>query len=70
MTDTEKFREIVKEANIPFYRLASLLGMTPQSLYNKVGNATEFTQGELIKIREIIPKMTDEQFKEIFMKGE
>lgn len=70
MTDTVKFREIIKEANIPFYHVAKLLDITPQSLYNKVGNATEFTQGELIKIREIFPKMTDKQFKEIFLRGE
>lgn len=69
MTDTEKFREIIKATNIPFYRVAKLLDITPQSLYNKVGNATEFTQGELIKIREIFPKMTDKQFKEIFLRG-
>lgn len=69
MTDTEKFREFVRAEKIPFYCVATLLGITSQTLYNKVGNVTEFTQGELIKIREVFPKMTDKQFKEIFMKG-
>ena len=40
--------------------------MSPQSLYNKIGNATEFTQSELAKFREMFPDVTDDEFNEIF----
>lgn len=70
MTNTQKFREVVRIAGIPMYKVAELLGITPQSLYNKIGNATEFTQSELAKFREIFPNVSDEEFNQIFLKGE
>ena len=70
MTNTAKFREIVRTSGIPMYRVAEMLGITPQSLYNKIGNATEFTQSELAKFREIFPAVSDEEFNQIFLKGE
>lgn len=70
MTDTNKFRDVVRDSGIPMYKVAERLGITPQSLYNKIGNATEFTQKELAKFREVFPEVTDEQFNQIFLKGE
>lgn len=70
MTDTSKFREVVRISGIPMYKVAEMLGITPQSLYNKIGNATEFTQSEMAKFREIFPDVTDEEFNQIFLKGE
>lgn len=70
MTDTSKFREIVRISGIPMYKVAEHLGISPQSLYNKIGNATQFTQSEMIKFREIFPNVSDEEFNQIFLKGE
>lgn len=70
MTDTSKFREVVRISGIPMYKVAEMLGITPQSLYNKIGNATEFTQSEMAKFREIFPDVTDEEFNQIFLKGD
>lgn len=70
MTDTSKFREVVRISGIPMYKVAEMLGITPQSLYNKIGNATEFTQSEMAKFREIFPDVSDEEFNQIFLKGE
>lgn len=67
MTDATKFREHQKRSGLAFYRIAELLGISAQTLYNKVGNFTEFTASELVKIREIFPNMTDEEFNETFM---
>lgn len=70
MTDTAKFREVVRISGIPMYKVAERLGITPQSLYNKIGNATEFTQSEMAKFREIFPNVSDEEFNQIFLKGD
>ena len=67
MTDATKFREHQKRSGLAFCRIAELLGISAQTLYNKVGNFTEFTASELVKIREIFPNMTDEEFNETFM---
>ena len=68
MTDASKFRELQKASGLAFYRIAELLGISAQTLYNKVGNYTEFTVSELVKLREIFPNMTNEEFNETFMK--
>lgn len=40
--------------------------MSPQSLYNKLGNTTEFTQSELSKFKEAFPDVSNEDFESIF----
>ena len=47
MTDYQKFQAVIKRNNKRFWEVSAGLGMSPQSLYNKIGNATEFTQSEL-----------------------
>lgn len=66
MTDYQKFQNVIKRNNKRFWEVSAGLGMSPQSLYNKIGNATEFSQSELAKFREMFPDVTDEEFKEIF----
>lgn len=66
MTDTAKFRAVLKSHDKKIWEVAAGLGMSPQALYNKIGNATQFTQSELAKFRELFPDVTDEQFNEIF----
>jgi len=69
MTDTEKFKLVVMRSGKPMYKVAFEMGMSPQSLYNKIGNNTEFTQSELVRFRELFPTVSDEEFNQIFLKG-
>ena len=66
MTDRSRFMKVVNDNGKKIYEVAAGLGMSPQSLYNKIGNATEFTQSELAKFREIFPTVSDDEFKAIF----
>ena len=66
MTDATKFRAVTKRHNKRFWEVAAGLEMSPQSLYNKLGNACEFTQTEMQKFREMFPDVDDAEFKAIF----
>lgn len=66
MTDRVKFMEVVKASGMKTYEVAAGLGMSTQSLYNKLGNATEFTQAEIAKFREMFPSIDTKTFNEIF----
>ena len=66
MTDRSKFYEVVRKYDLKIYEIAVKMGMSPQSLQNKLGNAYPFTQIEMAKFREIFPDVTDEDFKAIF----
>ena len=66
MTDRSKFYEVVRKHDLKIYEIAVKMGMSPQSLQNKLGNAYPFTQIEMAKFREIFPDVTDEDFKAIF----
>ena len=66
MTDRNKFTEVIKSHNVKVYEVACLMGMSPQSLQNKLGNTYPFTQIEMSKFRDIFPDVTDEDFKKIF----
>lgn len=69
MTDREAFMDVVKASGLKFYEVASLLSMSPQSLYNKLGNTTEFTQLEMSTFREKL-KVDPETFERIFFARE
>jgi len=66
MTDRTKFTEVIKSHGAKVYEVACLMGMSPQSLQNKLGNLYPFTQIEMSKFRDIFPDVTDEDFKQIF----
>lgn len=66
MTDREKFMEVVKASGMKTYEVAAGMGMSTQSLYNKLGNTTEFTQAEIAKFREMFPNVTTKAFEQIF----
>lgn len=66
MTDSTKFREVTKRNGKKFWEVSAGLEMSPQTLYNKIGNACEFTQTEMTRFREMFPDVTDEEFKQIF----
>ena len=69
MTDREKFMDVVKANGLKIYEVASLMGMSPQSLYNKLGNITEFTQAEMFSFRDKL-KVDPETFERIFFARE
>ena len=66
MTDREKFMEVVRLYGKKTYEVATELGMSSQSLYNKLGNITEFTQAELLRFRDIFPEVDNKTFEQIF----
>ena len=66
MTDRAKFMEVVKASGKKIYEVAADLGMSPQSLYNKLGNATQFTQAEIAKFKVLFPNVSDKEFNQIF----
>lgn len=66
MTDRAKFYEVIRRNGKKVYEVACEMGMSPQSLQNKLGNAYPFTQTEMSKFRSIFPDVTDEDFKSIF----
>lgn len=70
MVNAEKFREVCKRNNKKFWEVSSALSVSPQALYNKIGNTSEFKQSELDAFRELFPDVSDEEFKQIFTKGE
>lgn len=66
MIDSTKFRAVMKRHDKRFWEVSSALGMSPQSLYNKLGNTCEFTQAEMTKFRETFPDVSEQEFNEIF----
>lgn len=66
MTDEHKFRAVTKRNNKKFWEVAAGLEMSPQTLYNKLGNTCEFTQSEMRKFCELFPDVDDQEFKAIF----
>lgn len=66
MTDASKFRAVTKRNAKKFWEVAAGLEMSPQTLYNKLGNACEFTQTEMARFREMFPDVDDQEFKAIF----
>jgi hypothetical protein len=61
--------EVVKRNNLKLWEVAADLGMSTQSLYNKLGNYTEFTQTELGRFRQMFPDVSIEEFEQIFSLG-
>lgn len=66
MTDREAFMNVVNLYGKKIYEVAAGMGMSPQTLYNKIGNVSEFTTSEIAKFRAMFPEVTDESFNKIF----
>ena len=66
MTDRTKFYEVIRRHGVKVYEVASGMGMSPQSLQNKLANTYDFSQTEMSKFREMFPDVTDDDFKAIF----
>lgn len=70
MTDSLKFKAVVARNGVKMWQVSAGLGISPQALYNKLGNVYPFTQAELKRFRDMFPDVTDEEFKEIFFADE
>lgn len=66
MTDRDKFMAVVKDSGMKIYEVATALGMSTQSLYNKLGNSTMFTQAEIARFRDLFPSVDVKTFEAIF----
>lgn len=66
MTDRDEFMKVVNLYDKKMYEVAAGLGMSPQTLYNKLGNISEFTQTELANFKNLFPEINDETFQRIF----
>lgn len=47
---------IIESKNIPMERIATLLGVSSKTVYNKMQGNTEFTLSEVQKIRCVLPE--------------
>ena len=70
VTDKAKFMEIVELYGRKMYEVSAGLGMSPQTLYNKLGNISDFTAPELSRFKDMFPEVSDETFNEIFFAKE
>ena len=66
MTDRSAFMDVVNEHGKKIWEVAAGLGMSPQTLYNKIGNTSAFTAPELARFREMFPDVDSDTFDKIF----
>lgn len=65
MTNTELFRKKIEDKGISLKFLASKIGITRESLYNKLNNETEFKASEISKISDVL-QLTSKERDDIF----
>lgn len=65
MTNTELLRKKIEEKGITFKFLALKIGITRESLYNKLNNTTEFKASEISRIAEVL-QLTSKERDDIF----
>lgn len=70
MTDRTKFMAVVTEHGKKIWEVAAGLGISPQALYNKLGNTSSFTAPELARFREMFPDVDSDTFDNIFFAKE
>ena len=62
--------EVVINNGKKMWEVAAGLGISPQALYNKLGNTSPFTAPELAKFRAMFPEVDSETFDSIFFAKE
>ena len=60
-----KLKEAIKSSGITMTMISSRIGMSRESLYNKIEKKTEFTVSEIVKLSEILGLSTERR-DEIF----
>ncbi len=51
-----KLKRVLEGTGVPLKDYASLLGISEKSLYNKLCGNTEFTYGEFLKLKTLLPE--------------
>lgn len=69
MIDIAKFNDVLTASGYKKSHIANMLGITKQSLSNKIYNKTEFKSNEARKIKELL-SLSDKDFVEIFFAPE
>lgn len=54
MTDSELLRAAIRSSGYKMSYLAEKLGITPQGLYKKIGNQSEFKASEILILTQIL----------------
>ena len=65
MTDSKKFKDYMKERGYTVKTLAERVGISHESLYQKIGNERAFKATEIMRISEILGMSTSDR-DEIF----
>ena len=65
MTDSKKFKDYMKERGYTVKTLAEQVGISHESLYQKIGNERAFKATEIMRISEILGMSTSDR-DEIF----
>ena len=65
MTDSQKFKDYMKERGYSVKTLAEQIGISHESLYQKIGNERAFKATEIMRISEILGMSTSDR-DEIF----
>ena len=65
MTDSQKFKDYMKERGYTVKTLAEQVGISHESLYQKIGNERAFKATEIMRISEILGMSTSDR-DEIF----
>ena len=65
MTNTNLLKKKIEKSGLKIYFIAQKLGITYQSLLNKINNKTEFVASEIEKLSALL-HLTDEDRKQIF----
>lgn len=60
-----KLKEAIKDSGITITMISSRIGISRESLYNKIERRTEFTVSEIVKLTEVLGLSTEKR-DEIF----
>lgn len=63
MTNSKELRALVARSGLKYRYIAKKVGLTPQSLSNKIKNKSEFKASEILKLCEVL-HITDANVKE------
>lgn len=67
MTNLTKLKEVIDNSGLKLGFLALQMGISQQTLYNKLnGNTKTFTIREVFALKKVL-KLTDEEIEEIFL---
>ena len=66
MTDTNKFKIAMIEADVTTKKISEVLGITRSALWNKMHNRSDFRQLELSKLCDLLKLDTWEKRQSVF----